>query len=73
MTAMQNALELKEAIRKSQLNPLTDPRFASLEKSTFNEPATATTGLAYYDLEPGAKLLFPILTPPTWRRRRCRG
>jgi hypothetical protein len=60
---MQNALELKEAIRKSQLNPLTDPRFASLEKSTFNEPATATTGLAYYDLEPGAKLLFPILTP----------
>ncbi|MCW2283366.1 hypothetical protein M2323_001220 [Rhodoblastus acidophilus] len=63
MTAVQNALELKEAIRKSQMNPLNDPRFASLEKSTFAESASATTGLTYYDLEAGAKLLFPVLTP----------
>jgi len=63
MTAVQNALELKEAIRKSQMTPLNDPRFASLEKSTFAESASATTGLTYYDLEAGAKLLFPVLTP----------
>jgi len=63
MTAIQNALELKDAIRKSQMTPLTDPRFASLEKSTFAEGASATSGLTYYDLEAGAKLLFPVLTP----------
>jgi hypothetical protein len=63
MTAVQNALELKEAIRKSQMTPLNDPRFASLEKSTFAESASATSGLTYYDLEPGARLLFPVLTP----------
>ncbi len=63
MTAQQNALELNQAIRKAQSAPLFDPRFASLEKSTYAESASATSGLTYYDLEAGAKLLFPVLTP----------
>jgi hypothetical protein len=63
MTALKNALEVNAAIRKSQLTPLNDPRFASLEKSSFAESASATSGLTYYDLEAGAKLLFPVLTP----------
>jgi hypothetical protein len=63
MTAQQNALELTQAIRKAQSQPLFDPRFASLEKSTFAQSASATSGLTYYDLEVGAKLLYPVLTP----------
>lgn len=63
MTAQQTALELTQAIRKAQAAPVFDPRFASLEKSTFSQSASATSGLTYYDLEPGAKLLFPVLTP----------
>lgn len=63
MTAQQNALELNQAIRKAQSAPLFDPRFASLEKSTFSQSASATSGLTYYDLDSGAKLLFPVLTP----------
>ncbi|MGO9431256.1 hypothetical protein [Rhodoblastus sp.] len=63
MTAQQNALELNQAIRKAQTAPLFDPRFASLEKSTFSQSASATSGLTYYDLETGAKLLYPVLTP----------
>ena len=34
-----------------------------LEKSTFTENASATSGLTFYDLEVGAKLLYPVLTP----------
>ncbi len=63
MTAQQNALELNQAIRKAQTAPLFDPRFASLEKSTFSQTSFATSGLTYYDLESGAKLLYPVLTP----------
>jgi hypothetical protein len=63
MTAQQTALELTQAIRKAQTAPLFDPRFASLEKSTFPQSASATSGLTYYDLESGAKLLYPVLTP----------
>jgi hypothetical protein len=63
MTLLQNALELNQAIRKAQSAPLADPRFASLEKSTFSQSASAASGLTYYDLETGAKLLYPVLTP----------
>jgi hypothetical protein len=63
MNVQQNALELNEAIRKAQSAPMFDPRFASLEKSSFSQSSSATTGLTYYDLESGAKLLFPVLTP----------
>jgi hypothetical protein len=63
MTAQQTALELTQAIRKAQAAPVFDPRFASLEKSTFSQASSPTSGLTYYDLEAGAKLLFPVLTP----------
>lgn len=63
MTVQQTALELSEAIRKAQAAPMFDPRFASMEKSTFSQSTSATSGLTYYDLESGAKLLFPVLTP----------
>jgi hypothetical protein len=63
MTAQQNAQELTQAIRKAQTSPLFDPRFASLEKSSFGQSASAASGLSYYDLESGAKLLVPALTP----------
>lgn len=35
----------------------------SLQKSTFAQSGSATTGLTFYDLEAGAKFLYPILTP----------
>ena len=54
-----NPSELKaaslEAMRKALANPL--------EKSSFTQPGSATSGLNYYDLEAGAKFLVPVLTP----------
>jgi hypothetical protein len=47
--------------------PLGDPRFKNLivlEKAdTYSESASATSGLTFYDLELGAKFLYPVLTP----------
>lgn len=34
-----------------------------LAKSTFSQSGNATTGLTFYDLEAGAKFLYPVLTP----------
>jgi hypothetical protein len=34
-----------------------------LKKSTFEQSGSATSGLTYYDLELGAKMLYPVLTP----------
>ncbi|MEA1651829.1 hypothetical protein UAJ10_22795 [Nitrospirillum sp. BR 11164] len=34
-----------------------------LAKSTFTQSGSPTSGLTFYDLEPGAKLLYPVLTP----------
>lgn len=34
-----------------------------LQKSTFAQSGSATTGLTFYDLEAGAKMLYPVLTP----------
>jgi hypothetical protein len=50
-------------IKAAQSRPLADPRFAQLNKSTFTENASATSGLTFYDLEVGAKLIYPVLTP----------
>lgn len=53
-----------EALKSSQSKPIMDPRFGELGKaSTFSQSGSATSGLTYYDLEPGAKLLYPVLTP----------
>lgn len=35
----------------------------ALAKSTFVQSGNATTGLTFYDLEAGAKFLYPVLTP----------
>lgn len=41
-----------------------DPRMPEqLAKSTFAQSGSATTGLTFYDLEAGAKFLYPVLTP----------
>ena len=65
MTIQHTTHEVLEAIRKSQSLPQGDPRLLAfgLEKSTFSQPTSATDGLAFYDLEPGAKFLAPVLTP----------
>jgi hypothetical protein len=57
---LQQTLEL---IRKAQATPMGDPRLDGLAKSTFAQSASATSGLTFYDLELGAKLLYPVLTP----------
>ena len=55
--------EVLQAIRKAQSVSSVDPRLGGLEKSTFQQPGSATSGLNFYDLEPGAKFLAPVLTP----------
>lgn len=35
----------------------------ALAKSTFSQSSSATSGLTFYDLEAGAKFLYPVLTP----------
>lgn len=65
--AAESAAKALELIRKSQEigNKINDPllTFAGLEKSTFTQNASATSGLTFYDLELGAKSLYPVLTP----------
>ena len=53
-----------EAFRKAFEAPMGDTALSNiLAKSTFAQSASATSGLTYYDLELGAKLLYPVLTP----------
>ena len=53
-----------DAIRNAQKSPMADPRLAGiLAKSTFSQNGSATSGLTFYDLEVGAKFLYPVLTP----------
>jgi hypothetical protein len=56
-----NIQELMEAMRKAQRIP--DPLGGEVAKSTFSQSGSPTTGLTFYDLEPGAKFLYPVLTP----------
>ncbi len=52
-------------VQKSQANklPLNDIVGDALAKSTFAQSGSATSGLTYYDLELGAKFVYPVLTP----------
>jgi hypothetical protein len=51
--------ETLDALKKAQLSPS-----AELAKAnTFVQPSSATSGINFYDLEVGAKLLYPVLTP----------
>lgn len=66
MTTQAKVQDLLASIKVAQQRPLGDPRIEGLiglEKSTFAESASATSGLTFYDLEVGAKLLYPVLTP----------
>lgn len=56
-----SATALMEELRKMQEIP--DPRMSEALKATFQQSGSATSGLTYYDLEPGAKFLYPVLTP----------
>ncbi|MGH8598083.1 MAG: hypothetical protein ACREXT_15620 [Gammaproteobacteria bacterium] len=66
MTMQTDVRDVLDRIKTAQQKPLGDPRFKNLvglEKGTFSENASATSGLTFYDLELGAKFLFPVLTP----------
>lgn len=55
-----------EALMKAlkDANKIGDPRMPEgLAKSTFAQSGSATSGLTFYDLEAGAKFLYPVLTP----------
>lgn len=62
-----NALSPQDALnafKAAQSSPISDPRLGDLFKaSTFQQAGGPTTGLTFYDLEPGAKFLYPVLTP----------
>jgi hypothetical protein len=63
MTLQVATQDILDTIRKAQSMAMPDPRLLGLEKSTFQQPTSATSGLNFYDLEPGAKFLAPVLTP----------
>jgi hypothetical protein len=52
------------AFRAAYKSPIADPRLGDmLQKSTFGQSNSPTSGLTFYDLELGAKFLYPVLTP----------
>lgn len=56
--------QMQDALMKSFGAPIADPRMPEgLAKSTFSQSGSATSGLTFYDLELGAKFLYPVLTP----------
>lgn len=65
MTKHSNVQAVLDKIKAAQQNPFIDPQLSSngLEKSTFSESTSPTSGLTFYDLELGAKFLYPLLTP----------
>ena len=66
MTAHVPVADILAAVKKAQSVGIEDPRLEGIEglaKSTFGQSASATSGLTFYDLEVGAKLLYPVLTP----------
>ena len=60
---MSKELSILEELKKAQLAPMPDARMPDMAKSTFTQNASATSGLTFYDLELGAKKLYPVLTP----------
>lgn len=66
MTMQTDVQDVLDRLKTAQQKPLGDPRFkslAGLEKSTFSQSSNTTAGLTFYDLELGAKFLYPVLTP----------
>lgn len=53
-----------DALMKAlQTSPVLNSENSDLMKTTFAQSGSATTGLTFYDLEAGAQMLYPILTP----------
>ena len=44
-------------------HPILLQAMGDMAKSTFSQPGSATSGLNFYDLETGAKFVYPVLTP----------
>lgn len=56
--------QMRDTLAKSFEAPIADPRLPEqLQKATFSQSNSATSGLTFYDLELGAKFLYPVLTP----------
>ncbi len=51
-------IELRKAILAAMQSPSDE-----LKKAGWDQSSSATSGVTYYDLEAGAKLLYPVLTP----------
>jgi hypothetical protein len=62
MTMETNSQSALDGLRAAQQRPLAGLA-GGLAKSTFTENASATSGLTFYDLETGAKFIYPVLTP----------
>ena len=60
VTSVQDVLS---NLKAAQQKPLATLGANPLAKSTFTESLSATSGLTFYDLELGAKFLYPVLTP----------
>jgi hypothetical protein len=61
--AVGASLEALNQAMKS-LTKINDPQLPeALQKNTFDQSGSPTTGLTFYDLQPGALLLYPVLTP----------
>ena len=55
--------EVINNLKSAQQKPLASLANNGLAKSTFTESVSATSGLTFYDLELGAKFIYPVLTP----------
>jgi hypothetical protein len=62
MTAT-NTQDVLSNLRAAQQKPLAMINPETLAKSTYSESSSPTSGLTFYDLELGAKFLYPVLTP----------
>ena len=61
--AETNLQEVLSSLKTAQQKPLSGMPSTTLTKSTFTESMSTTSGLTFYDLELGAKFLYPVLTP----------
>ncbi len=58
-----SVVDVLAGIKTAQQKPLASFANGGVAKSTFTEGMSATSGLTFYDLELGAKFLYPVLTP----------
>ena len=58
MNKQELTAQVVSLIKQAQLNPADEPLLKA-----WTQPGTATSGIASYDLEAPAKMLFPVLTP----------